>query len=301
MRWTRSELNAWGGEIRTEGQLGRISFLQSELYQPLTVKRRAFLAVSGLWEYGRHPFSYELKEWGNYNVEKLEIAPEVGLRLGHFGEVRVGLVYGGGRASDRTSLSLAEFDGARGGYTARLGFDMVNRAVLPYLGWGGRATYFRARPQFGSGLDYHRLSGGLGLALGNPADLVNLAVRGGTDFRSNLPLYEVFTLGGLGQISGLQEDQLSGEVFGLARASYYHRISGATSPYAPSWYVGLQVEAGNAWFWFENRGLDTVRFAGLVSLVGTTFAGPLSLAYGRTDDGHDTVYLSLGLINRFLD
>ena len=65
--------------------------------------------------------------------------------------------------------------------------------------------------------------------------------------------------------------------------------------------MGVQLEAGNAWYWLDDPSADDLRYAALFSLVGTTFAGPLALSYGRTDEGQDALYLSLGVLQHFVN
>ncbi|MCB1184071.1 patatin-like phospholipase family protein [bacterium] len=301
MRWTRMELNTHGGEVRTDFKIGPRTGLSAELYQPLTMRRLSFVALTGTWAYQRKPWYYLLKEWGDYNIERFQVQPEVGLRLGRWGEIRGGLAYGHLTASDRSGLSLGEFDGAFGGVTGSLGGDMLNRPVLPYAGWAGRVRWFHALPDLGSGLDYHQADAALGLAFGSADDVFILTGQGGTNFHTDMPLFAVFTLGGPGRISGLHQDQISGEIYALSTAAYYRRLTRATSPYATSWYVGVQLEAGNAWYWLDDPSADDLRYAALFSLVGTTFAGPLALSYGRTDEGQDALYLSLGVLQHFVN
>ena len=301
MRWTRNEMNAYGGELRSDVQLGMLTGLSSEFYQPLGPRRVPFFAVKGGYSYGLHPWYFNLRQWGEYRVKKIEVQPDLGLRIAHYGEVRAGFLYGHLEASDRTGLSLAEFNGPRGGYTASLSFDMLDLPVLPRSGWKAQAKYYKADSGFGSGLDYHRLSGAAGLAHTFGKNTLHMSLKGGTDFHSGMPQFDLFTLGGLSRLSGFQEDQLRGEVFGLGKLAWYRKIAGATSPYATSWFIAAQFETGNAWYWTEDPGLDDLRYAGLVSLVGTTFVGPLSISYGRTEGGHDAFYLNLGIAHSFVE
>ena len=265
------------------------------------MNRVPFFSLTGHWRYSRQPWYVELKQFGDYNIEQFEIVPQVGLRLGHCGEARFGIVYGRLRASDRSFLNLGEFDGPRGGYLSRLAFDMLNRPVLPYQGWAARVQHFQGKPAFGSDLDYHVAHGAAGFALGSADDVFIVTASGATNFRTQAPLFEVVTLGGLGRVSGLHQDQLSGEIAGLGTVAYYRRLTRATNPFATSWYVGLQLEAGNAWYWSQNPGLDDLYYTGLLSLVGTTFAGPLAISYGRTDLGNDALYISLGRLQHSLN
>jgi len=211
----------------------------------------------------------------------------------------VGILYGDVNSSNRTGLSLAEFDGVRGGFTASLEFDMFDLPVLPRSGWNASLRYFRADPAFGSDLDYKRLAGGAGLAHTFGRQTFHFNVQGGSSFDTDIPEFDLFTLGGFLRLSGLNRDELRGEHFGLGKFAWYTRLSKATSPYATTWHIGLQYEVGNTWFNDEITSADNVIHAGVIALIGTTFAGPLTVAYGRTDRGRDAFYVMLGVFDSF--
>ena len=111
----------------------------------------------------------------------------------------------------------------------------------------------------------------------------------------------MFTLGGLGRLSGFNEDQIRGEAFGLGRLAWYHQFAGSPSPYSTSWYFGAQFEAGNAWRDQGRARWDDLLYSGLVTLVATTPLGPLAVSYGHAEQGHNAVYLTLGAFREFVD
>jgi NTE family protein len=47
---------------------------------------------------------------------------------------------------------------------------------------------------------------------------LNFLVSGGTDFRTNMPAYETFTLGGPLRLSGFRLDQFAGREYGVGVA-----------------------------------------------------------------------------------
>ncbi|MFT5232464.1 MAG: NTE family protein [Candidatus Krumholzibacteriia bacterium] len=301
VRWTRFELNRLGGELRTDLIAGRPTALRSEWYQPLRMDRIPFVALTANASNELNPWYFQSRKWGEYRVKKLEGQFDVGLRLGHVGEIRAGVLYGHLNSSDRTGLSLAEFNGRRGGYVASLGFDMVDLPVLPRHGWKAGFNYFRGDPEFGSDLDYRRLSAAIGIAHTFGRHTFHLTAKAGTSLNTNMPEFDLFTLGGLARLSGLNRDQLRGDDFGLGTLAWYTRLSSAASPYATTWHLAVQYETGNTWYNVENPALDSLEHAGLIGLVGTTFAGPFSIAYGRTAKGNDALYVTLGVFANFLE
>jgi NTE family protein len=301
MRLTRMEMNRFGAELRTDLQIGVKNFIRMEFYQPLTWARRPFFALTGLLESNIHDWYFQLRRWGQYKTIQQSIKPEVGFRIGHYGEIRAGLDYGYLKASDRTGLSLAEFNGPRGGYVARLNFDMFDLPVLPRRGFKARVDYFEGRPEFGSGLDYSRLEGGISTAHSFGRHTILTGLGGGSNLNTHLPEFHMFTLGGIGRLSGYSKDQLRGQAYGLGRLAWYHQFAGSPSPYSTSYYIGMQFEAGNTWYDPSHARWDDLRYSGLISLVAMTNLGPLAASYGRSEDGHDNYYLTLGTLKDFLD
>ncbi len=295
-RWTHLEMNRFGAEQRTDIQLGQTILLRSEYYQPLTWNRIPFFALAGRYKNSIYPWYFQMKHWGDYKTTEMSIRPDLGLRLGHWGELRLGLDYGHLKASDRTGLSLAEFDGPRGGYRATLKFDKVDFPFLPRKGFMGQVLYFVGRPEFGSDLEYERLSGRISGAQTWGGNTFHLTFEGGTNFGTTLPEFDMFTLGGMNRLMGYQRDQLRGQRYALGQARWYHQIMGQPSPFSTSWYLVLQGEAGNAWYFPEEAGLENLHYTGSVGIVATTVFGPLTVAYGRSDDGNDSAYVTLGVM-----
>jgi NTE family protein len=223
------------------------------------------------------------------------------MRLGHYGEIRVGMDYGNLKVKDRTGLSLADFEGTGGGYSARLAMDMYDLAILPQRGYSGVVQISQKRPEFGSGLDYTKLNAGLAGAHTFSRHTFYAAFEAGTGMKTDMPEFALFTLGGLARLSGYAKDQFRGEIYGLAKVAWYHQFAGTLSPFSNSYYIGLQLEAGNAWRDYDAAGLDDLLYCGLVSLVARTTIGPLAASYGRSEDGNDTFYITLGTVRNFLN
>ncbi len=300
-RWTHLEINRFGAEQRTDVQLGQTILLSSEFYQPLTWNRVPFFALAGQYKNSIYPWYFEMKHWGDYKTQEMNIRPDFGARLGHWGEIRIGLDYGYLKASDRTGLSLAEFNGLRGGYLVSLKFDKIDFPFLPRKGLAGEVRYFAGRPEFGSDLEYDRLSGKIAGAHTWSGNTFHLTLEGGTNFGTTLPEFHMFTLGGMNRLMGYQHSQLRGQRYALGQLRWYHQILGHPSPFSTSWYMMVQGEVGNAWYFPEDAGLRNLHYTGSVGIVATTVFGPLTIAYGRSNHGNDSVYVTLGILGGALD
>lgn len=105
-------------------------------------------------------------------------------------------------------------------------------------------------------------------------------------------------LGGLGNLSGYQDDALFASQTGLARAIYYQRLGHADSLMSMPLYVGGSLEAGGAWRRRQDVGKAGVIGAGSLFLGVETGLGPLLIGYGRAERGVDSLYLMVGSLLR---
>ncbi len=86
-----------------------------------------------------------------------------------------------------------------------------------------------------------------------------------------------------------------GQHEGLAGVAYLKRLDTKLVPT----YLGASLELGNAWRSSDAIGLDNTIMAGSLFLGADTLLGPVYLAYGHAEGGHQAVYLFLGSPWRF--
>ncbi len=106
---------------------------------------------------------------------------------------------------------------------------------------------------------------------------------------------ELFTLGGLFDISGLASDARVGTQYGIARAIVYRRISrGGTGFFEFPAYIGFSVEAGNVWATRDDVDFGDLETGGSLFLGAESPFGPVYLAAGLASGGERAFYLYLG-------
>jgi NTE family protein len=106
---------------------------------------------------------------------------------------------------------------------------------------------------------------------------------------------ELFTLGGLFDISGLAPDAIAGTQYGIARGIVYRRISrGGTGFFEFPSYLGVSVEAGNVWQTRDEVDWSDLTAGGSLFLGAETPFGPVYLAAGLASGGETAFYLYLG-------
>ena len=301
LRHTWMEVNRLGAEWRNDVQLGRIAGISNEFYQPLAPSRRPFIAVGGVWQEAVLEWYEDLVETGEYIQKDLLGSVDLGYSLWNLGELRAGLLYGHRVVQDKSTIPSQEYRGPHGGYTARLGIDLMDDPVFPARGVDGETRMFLAREGLGAPDDCDRLQGRARVAGTLAGNSFILGLEGGSNLGSNLPAHDEFTAGGLFRLSGYHDRQIHGQTYGLVSLRWQRKISSSPGLFSTFWYLGVGLEAGDAWRSSNHARLDELRSGFHIALMAKTYLGPTIMAYGRARDGHDSVYLLIGSMSDFLD
>lgn len=291
---TRTNVNALGGEWRTELQAGKTRGIFSELYQPLSFTDRWFAAASLERRLEVTDVFAEREKIAEYGVESLTSGLDLGLQLGEYGELRLGLRRGSAKAEPEVGATdLPTYDVEAGGVAGRLVIDRLDNAGVPRRGDYLLVESFRSEPALGSDLAYDKLSARYSHfgSVGRRTGFFGLAA--GTSFGGELPAYDEFLLGGLFSLSGYRQGELRGQYFGVARAGYLYRLAELPEILGSGIYAGGWFEAGNVWQGSDEIG-EGLLYTATVAAAAETRVGALYLAYGVADDGRGSFSLSLG-------
>ncbi len=102
-----------------------------------------------------------------------------------------------------------------------------------------------------------------------------------------MPFFDQFTLGGQQNFMGLFEDEIVGEKLFSGDLELRYRVFGPI-------YLKGRYNMGNIWSKIESIRLSEMRYSGGIGMTVKTFIGPISSWYGRTNEGLDAFYLSVG-------
>jgi NTE family protein len=299
--YTRNALNSLGGELRVVGSIGRQDEISFDFYQPIDLKANWYVRPQFFWR--RQNYSY----W----EEDVNTAD---LRIG-----ALGASFGFGRnlgTTDRLSLSYEFSRGDADVVTGDLGFpfddririgeirpeyfhDSLDNLHFPGSGMLHRLSYLYAAEELGANSDFQQLFGGGTFAFSHNRNNLVLNYAGGYSFDDDAPFERWFRLGGLGRLSGLAPDQLSGRQMILGNLAYYRRLN--SMDLFPT-YAGFSLEAGNIWEFSNDVSLGDLRYSASVFIGADSPIGPVYLAYGHSDNGDNAIYFYLGnpfRVNRF--
>ena len=294
-RLTATRLNALGAEWRTDLSLGETRRISTEFYQPLDFSSVLFVAPSVDYQNAIVDVFDGDDRIAEFQTKGYTGSLAVGAQLGRFGEARAGITGGRLRArSNVGTLTLPTDEVSTAAYAGRVVVDRLDDPNFPHMGRRGLIDVYLARTSLGSDVSYDRVQGGLNQIFGRGRHQAFMGIEGGTNLGSEIPFYDLFPLGGLFSFSGFKEGQLRGQLYGVARLGYYRRSGRLSSLTGRGIYVGGWAEAGNVWQTSREISVDDLHYSGTLAFGADTFFGPLYLAYGHADGGHDALYLSLG-------
>jgi NTE family protein len=293
LAYSRTGVNRLNGEWRTGLQVGQEPEAWTEFYQPLDRWLRTFVEVGlsggeralNVFDSGGH----KLSELG---ITHLGGELAVGRDLGTWGELRTGLLREGGRLHlqvGETGPPPTHYD--TGEAFAQFFVDELDELAFPHHGSSLRARVSTALDALGSTVEYEQavLEAAIAGTAGRNSGL--LGAQFGTTRDSDAPLESRFRLGGLGQLSGLEQDELIGQHSLLLRTFVYRKLS--DFQLFPV-YAGLSGEYGNVFASRSAIALGGGIAAGSVFLGVDTVIGPICLAYGRAEGDRGNYYFTLG-------
>jgi NTE family protein len=290
--YTQTAINPLNGEWRAGVQAGQQPGLFTEIYQPLDPLNRYFVAGSiGYQSRVLNVFDDAGSKLAEVRLPGVRLELAAGREFGTWGEGRVGYRWGSGTGEVITGTPVPDFDVSRGEAFVRLSLDTFDNLYFPRSGDLGWLEWRAARDGLGANLDYDQVLFGYSGARSWGANTMIGRLSGATTLDDDAPLEGLFQLGGFLRVSGLKEDELSGQHLGLATLAYMRQLKDVRRRRV---FAGASLELGNAWQTSSDVSLDDTIMAGSLFLGIDTAIGPVYIAYGRAETGDQSAYIYLG-------
>lgn len=290
-------LNSLGAEWRNDARIGHTDRLSTELYQPLTPAQRLFVAARA--EVAREPFDVyddSGSRVARYRRGTYGVGLDLGTPLGTFGEVRVGVERGRLKLYNDTGAvpaSLVIPNIEMGGALARLRLDTLDNLRFPRSGFSLDAQVYASRSRLGATDNYTKASANFTTAVASGAHSLQFGLRGATSIGSNdLPVYELFSLGGFLQLSGYKTDELLGREMAFGRIVYNYRVS--QPGLLDGAYFGVSLESGRIGAAVTGENRASARTGAALYFAFDSPIGPVYIAYGHGNGNNQAVYFYLG-------
>jgi len=296
LTYTMTQINPLNGELRIGGQIGDEPALFGEIFQPLDPAARYF--ASGRLGYVTRNINL-FDDAGN-NIAQARargFALELGAgrQFGTWGEARLGYRREIGEIDIGIGAPAPSQDYDTGLLFVRLTDDKLDSVYFPTKGHAGKLEWRMSREDFGADTDFDQATLGYNHAFswGRNTLFGGLFMELTPD--EDAPIQSLYRLGGFLKLSGLSQDELTGQQAGLARLVYLRRINDIQFLKA---YAGASLEAGKVW---QDSGdlFDDPLFAGSAFIGADTPIGPVYLGYGHSEGGNDSLYLFLGPLFSF--
>ena len=284
-------INSLNGEWRTGLQFGDEPNIFTEIHQPLDPKSRYFVAGKlGFGSRNINQFTNDGDLLRRYQLTSSRLELSAGREFGTWGEGRFGYRRGSGEANVTIGESAPDIDVDRGESFFRLSLDELDNPRFPRHGQMGSLEVRAARKDMGASADYNQMQlNFLQVFPWGENTLIGSILAGITE-DDNAPIEALYRIGGLFRLSGLQENQFSGQHTGLLSLIYMRRTKNLTLFRS---YVGASLELGNVWQSTDDINADNSITAGSVFLAMDTPIGQFYVAYGRTDTDQSSVHIYL--------
>lgn len=300
IEYTMTGLNSYGGEWRTRGEIGRITGLRSEYFQPYGELGQFFAQPFLEYRAFDQPVRIDDMVQSIYRIRRSALGFDVGYEFGGNSRVYAGVLRGHGNAN--VSVGGADFEDFSENIGAlRLGYirDTLDDANFPGSGSRGEVRVQSLVDALGASNDGEIAEITWDKALSHGPNRVLFGTRLHATWGDPGVFDGLAPLGGFTNLSGYHERELLGENAALFRTVYYRRLGDSGQLFSVPAFVGGSLEAGNV---YQDRddliSLENLIFAGSVFVGIDSPFGPIFLAYGRADTGEGSMYLNFGTLLR---
>jgi NTE family protein len=289
--YQKTWLNKLGGELLVVGELGNVSGVGAEFYQPVDPAQRWFVDAQADHKRERNDYWLLDQRIAEYVVARSRLDLTAGMNFNLLGQLRFGWREMHAGKSLDTGVDIFQNVAAQssGGWLLSLDMDQLDRLYFPRRGWAAQAAYYSSDR---SGYSRVSLDGRAAWPL---ADWVlgTRATWTGSP-RGNLPLYDAAKLGGFLNLTGYASGQLIGDESAYAHIRAERIIGRAPLGLRGDMRLGLALEVGKIaqpyTLQVRNGWLNSVA----LYLGGETVFGPVFVGVGRASSGSVNAYLVVG-------
>ncbi len=300
IEYTKTGLNSYGGEWRTRGEIGRITGLRSEYFQPFGDRGQFYASPYIEYRAFDQPLRLDNVVSSLYRVRRSALGFDVGYEFGG-SRIYGGLYRGHGSASlsvgdGSVSPDLTDNLGAM-----RLGYvrDTLDDANFPGSGSRGELLLISQVSALGASTAGETADFTWDKALSRGPNRFLFGTRLHASWGEPNAFDSLAPLGGFTNLSGYHERELLGGNAALFRGVYYRRLGDSGQLFSVPAFVGGSLEAGNVYADRQQLiSLENLIIAGSIFVGLDSPFGPIFLGYGHSDTGENSLYLNFGTLLR---
>ncbi len=285
-----------GSELRVNASVGQLAGISGELYKPLFVGKRYFVAPRAYYAHAVSAYYSGSQQLAQYTEERNGFGVDLGYQFGSKAELRVGEDYQWYGETLRIGTPIEQafhitplVSSAQFQY---LGQDSVQ---VPTRGTEIRSLYMYSTQSPNSSEGYSQLDTKISHFIPVRSRGIILGTgEGGTSFgATNLGLAG-FSLGGPLRLSAYEQGELLGNDYFLAQAGYLHQLFKLNPVIGDAVYAGGIYEIGKVWG--AAPGTPSLPYDVAGALVVKTLIGPIYGGVSVGDSGHHAWFFGLGRI-----
>ncbi len=300
---TNEQVNSLMGELRLIAQVGHGEALFGEYYQPLTSDLSWFFNPSIGIQRTFYTGYFDFSSIATYLVTTSQLEFAFGKVFSNVARIKGYWDYDYNVIKLRTGCfdflqnifpNQLEEHVTDGSVGIALEWDTIDNLYFPHHGIKGSIDLSTYQKAFGGETEFSQLviknlaaasTGKHAFVLGT---LYNRTLEDIPSFPNK------FNLGGLYELTGLYNNEISGDNSALISAIYFYELEKLNIiPNRPlPIYTGFSLEAGKVW---GETNLSTNRFieSASVFIAADSILGPIYLAAGATENGRKSVHLTL--------
>lgn len=293
-------LNDHGGESRNRIELGRITGVHAEYYQPFGDTGEFFVAPYVDYSSFNFPLSIGGRvDAAEYRRSRAVLATEIGYTPNASWRLSGTLELSHDSARLRVGQNLPDFSSNARGIVLRATRDNLDNSGFPTRGTRldvGQEFLLRT---LGSddAASITRLRWDTALSP-SAVDHILIGAAASSAGGGEALITAYSPLGGLGNLSGFTESQLFARQTALLRGVYYRRMTDSGALFSVPLYLGGSLEVGGIWDRRADINSKGLIGAGSVFLGADTLLGPVFLGYGHAEGGNNAFYLTFGSLLR---
>jgi NTE family protein len=293
--YTRTPINASGGEWYMVFQVGHDQRFLTELFQPLDKHLRYHVNTWAAYSETHYPRYESGRLAADYIVASSQIGIGAGRLFDNWGILHIQVSTGSGDTRPIIGdLSIGKNNFNAGSWEIGFGYDQLDSLNFPKNGSLLDLSWNSSKKALGADAEQDRLNVSLLRAATWGKNTFTLWCGLGGVIHSDVPTQTGYALGGLFSLSGYANSELSGRYAGVLRLIYFRQLGGQQSVLNIPFYVGGSLETGNVWNDRRDIGSDSLLMAGSLLIALDTPLGPFYLARGFAEGGRTRSYLFLG-------
>ena len=288
-----SPLSPLGAEARVAVTIGSEPALRAEYYHPFDLANRYLLFARA--EYTNpdiHVFDDDGNDIAAYDVRSVGAQVRAIREFGNYAALGFGVRRSTGHAAVEVGdPALPSFDFDDGAWFADVTVDRLDSLYFPRHGYSLVAAYTGSREALGADTRFNQFDFDTLVARSFGPHSVQMGARYHVTLSGELPVQDLYRLGGRFRLAGFRFNELTGQDYALVFAGYTYQLA---QVFRRSVLAGGTLEYGNAWqHRSDMRWGDGILNASVYVGFDSTL-GPMLFGFGWREGGEGNLFLEIG-------